>query len=380
MRARPDPAFFAVALLCLLRLALLAPALVPADLNLTYPFLDGDSHDWIANGLRLAGEDVRYSGRPPLLPLAIALLHRLSALSWLPVLLQALFLGTVLVFHTRAARLSDPGIRPAAFVVTLALLVNHSLADLSLQVMADVPASCLLFLAAEGFLRAGEAEPGRSRRWDLASGLCAGLAALTQSAGVLWIPAAGATALVHRRRDLRSPWLWAGLAAPVALPALWALVQPPAFGGGGSIAREQWGLVSLHGGSAPFYLYALASLLGLPGALLLVPGAVLAARRAGREPALFLSLALGSALALFFVFLYGFDAKRFLVYGVWPAGLLLAEVLARLSSRTSRAAFAAAAGLLLIGSALPLPTTGQDPTAVGLWPAPPVHLVAPAGV
>src|SRR5881628_1542732 len=101
MRARPDPAFFAVALLCLLRLALL----VPADLNLTYPFVGGDSHDWIANGLRLAGEDVRYSGRPPLLPLVIALLHRLSALSWLPLLLQGLFLATVLVFYRRAALL-----------------------------------------------------------------------------------------------------------------------------------------------------------------------------------------------------------------------------------------------------------------------------------
>ena len=26
-----------------------------ADLSLTYPFMDGDSHDWIANGLRLLG-------------------------------------------------------------------------------------------------------------------------------------------------------------------------------------------------------------------------------------------------------------------------------------------------------------------------------------
>ena len=65
-RARPDSLFFIVALLGLVRLALLAPELIPADLNLTYPFVGGDSHDWIANGLRLAGEDVRYSGRPPL--------------------------------------------------------------------------------------------------------------------------------------------------------------------------------------------------------------------------------------------------------------------------------------------------------------------------
>src|SRR5947209_406741 len=108
-RARPDSLFLIVALLGLVRLALLAPGLIPADLNLTYPFVGGDSHDWIANGLRLAGEDVRYSGRSPLLPLVIALLYRLSALSWLPLLLQGLFLATVLVFYRRAARLFPRG-------------------------------------------------------------------------------------------------------------------------------------------------------------------------------------------------------------------------------------------------------------------------------
>ncbi len=378
VRTRPDSLFFIVALLGLLRLALLAPELIPADLNLTYPFVGGDSHDWIANGLRLAGEDVRYSGRPPLLPLVIALLYRLSALSWLPLLLQGLFLATVLVFYRRAALLGDSDSRRAACVAALALLVNYSLGDFSLQVMADVPTSCLLFLAAVCFLRAGEVERERSWRWDLASGLLAGLAALTQSAGVLWTPVAMATALVHRRRDLRSPWLWVGLMAPVAFPALWMAMQPAALAGPGGHAADQWHFVALHAGSVPFYLFALASLLGIPGALLLAAGAVLlaaGARRAAGEPALFLSLGLAAALALFFVFLYSFDAKRFLAYGVWAAGLLLAGVLARLRRRI---AFYAAAGLLLAVSALPLPTAADDATAAGLWPAPPVYLVQAA--
>jgi hypothetical protein len=54
----------------------------------------------------------------------------------------------------------------------------------------------------------------------------------------------------------------------------------------------------------------------------------------------------------------------------------MAEALAR---PRSRMAFGAAAALLLAGSALPLPAAPSDPTAVGLWPVPPVHLVAPAG-
>jgi 4-amino-4-deoxy-L-arabinose transferase-like glycosyltransferase len=367
-----DPFLLVLVLLSLLHLALLAPGLVPADLNLTYPFMDGDSWDWIANGLRLAGEDVRYSGRSPLLPLTIALLHRLSALSWLPVLLQGLFLATVLAFYSLAARLVA---RRAAFAAALALLVNHSLTGLSLQVMADVPTSCLLLLAVRSFVLAGD-DGGRPGRRYLASGVFAGLAALTQSAGVLWTPAAGITAAVHRRRDLRSPWLWASLLAPLVLPALWAVVQPPSVFGPGGLARDQLRLLSLHAGSLPFYLSALGSLLGIPGALLLTAGAALAARRAARDPTRFLTLTLAAALALFFVFLYGYNAKRFLVYGIWLWGLCIAEALARLRSR---AAFGAAAALLLAGSALPLPTSVSEAAAVGIWPVPPVYLLDPAG-
>ena len=49
----------------LLDLLALLPGLVPRDLTLAYGFVDGDSYDWITNGLRLAGADVRYSGRSP---------------------------------------------------------------------------------------------------------------------------------------------------------------------------------------------------------------------------------------------------------------------------------------------------------------------------
>ena len=132
---RRDPLFGFLGLLAVLQALVLAVRLVYPDLNLDYPFMGGDSHDWIANGLRLAGHDVRSSGRAPMLPLLIALLERAGALSWLPVLLVALFHGTVLAFYTLAARLSSRG---AAFAAALALMVCHSLLGLSLQVMADV--------------------------------------------------------------------------------------------------------------------------------------------------------------------------------------------------------------------------------------------------
>ena len=352
--------------LCLLHLALLLPALVYPDLNLDYPFLDGDSPEWIAAGLRLAGHDVRDPGRSPLLPLVIALLDRLGALPWLPVVLQLVFHGTLLAFYALAAR---QGPRRAAFAVSLALLTSHSLHGMSLQVMADVPASCLLFLGGRAFVLAGSAP----RRY-LASGLLGGLSALTQSAGLLAAIPAALTVLVHRRRDLGSGWLWAGAFVFASLQALWIAARLLVFGSVGTIAARQWDLIEPGVGSVPFYLFSLVSLLGLPGAVLLGVGLVVAARAARRDAGRLFWLALFAVLAVFFVVLYDFDAKRFLVYLAWPAGLFLAEALVRLRRGP---AFAAAAGLLVAGSALPLPGAGNDPSWAALWPLPPVYAHAP---
>lgn len=343
---------------------LLAVRLVSGDLNLDYPFMDGDSWDWIGNGLFLAGSDVRYSGRAPLLPLAIAFLERLSALPWLPVLLQVLFSGTVLAFYDLAARFAP---RRAAFAAALALLTGYSLGSLSLQVMADVPASCLLFLAARSFVLAG-------RRY-LASGVLAGLSVLTQPAALLWGPAAALAFITRRREDLRSPWLWAGFASFLALPALWSLAKPLITrGAAGDVADRQWDLLAFHTGSAPFYFWSLLSLLGWPGFLLLAGGLALAARRAVRDGSTLFLLVLFSALIVFFVFLYDFNAKRFLVYPLWLGGLFIAEALGRIRSR---AAFGTAAALLVAGAALPLPLSGPFPDCAGLWPFPPVYACAP---
>jgi hypothetical protein len=358
--------FFSVlALLCLVRFAFLAAHLVYPDLNLDYPFLDGDSHDWIANGLAFAGHDVRFPGRPPLFPLTLALLDRLGALSWLPVLLQALFHATVLAFYGLAARLAP---RPAAFAAALALLLNHSLGSLSLQVMADVPASCLLFLAARAFVIAGSGGRGY-----LTSGVLAGLSGLTQQAALLWPIPVAATMLTLRRRDLRSHWFVAGVLAFVGMRVAWMAVKSLGLGGEG--LTDNWQNLRPHDGSG-FYLYNLAALLGWPGLLLLVAGAGLAAWKASREPRsaphLFI-LTLTVTLLVFFTFFYAFNARRFLAYAAWPAGLLIAEALGRLRGR---AVFGAAAALLCAGSALPLPGPGNDSAWLGVWPLPPVHAFA----
>lgn len=337
---RRDPLLGCLGLLAVLQAVALAAPLVYPDLNLDYPFMGGDSHDWIANGLRLAGHDVRYSGRAPVLPAAIALLERTGVLSWLPVLLVALFHGTVLAFYTLAARLSSRG---AAFAAALALMVCHPLLGLSLEVMADVPASCLLFLAARSFLLAR----GETRRYR-GAGLLGGLSAVTQPIGLILALPAGLTLLLRRREHLRSRAQWTGAALFATLPGLWMALRPG--GGEADIPSRQWDLVSFHLGSVPFYGRALLSLLGLPACVALAAGLWIAVRDVLRGGEVFV-VTLFAVLTGFFVFLYAWEAERFLAYPVWMAGLLIAMALARLP----RAAFAAAAVLVVAGAALPTP-------------------------
>jgi hypothetical protein len=353
---RRDPLLGFLGLLAVLQALVLSVRLVYPDLSLDYPFMDGDSHDWIANGLRLAGHDVRSSGRAPLLPLLIALLDRAGVLSWLPVLLVALFHGTVLAFYTLAARLSSRG---AAFATALALMVCHSLLGISLQIMADLPASCLLFLAARWFLL------GRYPR----AGLAGGLSALTQPVGVLLLVPAALTLLLHRRDHLKSRMLWIGAALFAALPGLWIAFRPA--GGQADIPSRQWDLVSLHFDSVPFYGWALLSMLGLPACVALAMGLIGAMREGGEAPLFVVSLF--AVLAGFFVFLYSWEAKRFLVYPVWMAGLLIAWALARLP----RTASILAAVLVIAGAARPLP--GEPPQIQRAWePRTPTRHLDPA--
>jgi len=388
--------------LCLATFAALAPRLVYPDLNLDYPFVDGDSHDWIANGLFIAGHDVRYSGRPPLLPLALALLDRLGLLSWWPVLGLALFLATIVGFYTLAARLFPPA---AAFAASLLLLADYSLQGLALDLMADVPAACLLLWSARAFLLARTA--GASGAADAAakpaaaaassprryawSGLLAGLSALTQPMALLLPLAAGVTMAARRRGDLATRWPWIGAALAFGCTGIWALVRHFAFAAYGESLLNHRRLLGFHLSAVRFYAGSLTSMLGTPACLLLAAGIVLAACRAwrGREPeqaaASLFSLLLFAGLLGFVVFFYLWDAKRLVVYAVWPAGLLIAEALsplARMKRPAGRLCFITVSALAIGGAALPLPEPARDGTWAAVSPLPPlaVHLANGAAV
>jgi hypothetical protein len=367
--------------LCLASSAALAPHLVYPDLNLDYPFVDGDSHDWIANGLFFAGDDVRYSGRPPLLPLMLALLDRVGLLRWWPLLGLAFFLATVVGFYTLAARLFPAA---AAFAAALLLLADYSLQGLALDLMADVPAACLLLWSARAFLTTPHP---RRYAW---CGLLAGLSALTQPMALLLPLAAGATLAARRRRDLASPWPWIGAALAFGLPGFWMLVRRIAFAAYGDSLLNHRKLLGFHLSAVRFYAASLVSLLGVPACLLLVAGIVLAGFRAwrGRDPeqaaASLFALLLFAVLLGFVVFFYLWDGKRFLVYAAWPAGLLIAAALsplARMTRPAGRLCFVAVSALAIGAAALPLPEPAHDGTWAAISPLPPLaaHLAVPTG-
>lgn len=379
--------------LCLAVFAVLAPHLVYPDLNLDYPFVDGDSHDWLANGLFFAGHDVRYSGRPPLLPLALALLDRLGLLPWWPVLGLALFLTTVVAFYTLAARLFPAA---AAFAAALLLLADYSLQGLALDLMADVPASCLLLWSARAFLLAGVDGPSgaagatRPRRY-VWSGLLAGLSALTQPMALLLPLAAAVTLAARRRRDLATRWPWIGAALALGGPVLWALVRRITFASYGESLLNHGRLLGFQLSGARFYAGSLVSMLGVPACLLLAAGIVIAGTRAwrGRDPeqaaASLFALLLFLSLLGFVVFFYLWDAKRFVVYAAWPAALLIAAALsplARLTRPAGRLCFAAVSALAIGAAALPLPEPARDGTWAAVSPLPPLaaHLATGGGV
>lgn len=352
--------------LCLVQLILLSGRLVVPDLISQYPFMAADSQDWIANGLWLAGFDVRYSVRPPVLPLMIAALERAGSLQVLPVILLLLSQLSVPMIY---CRLRGSCGRPIALTMALALLASYSWLGLGLEIMADVPAASLLFAGSWCFMRAVS---GRSR-WFLAGGVLIGLSAVTQQLALLFPLPAGCALLVHRRDQLREPALWAGAALGLIPFAAWSVHKAASFGTAGDVVMRHWSLVGFHVDSVGSYVLSGLSLLGLPLALFAVVGfAILAVRSRQHFDDAFVA---GMLLVIigFVVFFYQYHSKRLLVYAMPFALIAAAEAVRRLPSRPIRGA---AAVVVLLGSLMPLPVIASDDRWSAIWPIPPTYLHA----
>ncbi len=297
-------------------------ALRTPDLNWCYPYLSGDSYDWINNGMFWAGEAVLPSFRPPGLPLLIALLYRLGALSWLPVANFAALGAVAALLYRFLRRRHDPAIATFCAVV---FYMNDLSQDWTRWIGAELYATLAIVIAMLLFERAGE-EPRRYVPFGLAIGLgflvhyVAAPAALGFAAAVL----------AFRRPHLRRRELWIGAFLAAAPPAAWlafrwwhthVLPFDPETGHGVE------SLFHFTTGNLVFYFFTIPAVLGL----LLLPlyggGAARLAARPGvlRDSQVQAYLLPLVSLTGFWVFLYDWVDRRFVLY-LFPFLLpLLAE-------------------------------------------------------
>ncbi|MEO8586097.1 MAG: glycosyltransferase family 39 protein [Acidobacteriota bacterium] len=316
-------------------------SLIVPDLNWCYPYITSDSYDWINNGIFWAGAQVAPSLRPPGFPLLIAALWKLGALSFLPVL-NFLFLGL-----STAALYALLRERYDAWITAVAcwfFFANGYVQDLARYLMAETYAAPFLVLAALAFVRS-EREP---RAW-IAFGLFLGVGLLFAYVAVPAGIGFGAAFLVVARKDLRRKELWAGVAALALVVGSWLAFRLwfyRAHPGGPRHGVEALIRPSL--ANAPFYAYALVALVGLVPIALYVAGGI----RLARSPSAprWRAAVLGPlvAVSLFWLFVYDWADKRFLLYVLPFLVCFLAEglVLLRDLARRGRAAAAAAAGFL----------------------------------
>jgi hypothetical protein len=351
------------------QLALLAPRLVYPDLDLAYPFAGGDGLDWLANGLALAGADVRYTGRTPLVPLLLAGLERVGALPLFPVVQQLALCALAGVTFLWLRRAVAPA---AAAAAALALLASARLQALALEIGADLVAALLLAVALALVL-----DGGRRPLAYLGAGLAGGLSALAQSAGLGLGPAVAAGLLAARVPVRASRALAAGAAVFAALPLAWEALGPPGAGRHGIVGASQLSLLAPGPGNLPFYLGAGLGWLGWPAGVLLPWGALRALPRLRGEPARAIALTLWLGFTTFFAVAYRWPAARFVLYAAVPGSLFLAERLAAPRSRPRRLALAAA---VLLMAAWPRPPSASESAFVA-WPVPTVTVdpAAPPG-
>jgi hypothetical protein len=316
------------------------------DLNWCYRYLGPDSYDWIANGLSWAGAPVAMSQRPPGLPLVIALLWRSGALTLLP-LVNFLVVGvtTALLYGFLLRR------HPPAVAATAAWLFygNAYLQDLTRFVMAEIYATLFIVLAMRAFADAAE-DPPRYRAFGAWLGVGFLFHYATLPAGVGF----GVAILLTRRGDLRKRALWQGVAISAVLPGLWLIARWRHLATHPERHHAIEELVRFTLKNVPFYLVTGVALCGLALLPLYAAGALrLAVRPSVRRDAWRVAyLAPLFSLGVFFVLLYDWADKRFLVYLFPCAVCVLAEGLAVLAGFAARGpaprAFAAAAVLLAI--------------------------------
>ncbi|HHX43562.1 MAG TPA: hypothetical protein GX714_06185 [Chloroflexi bacterium] len=345
-------------------------ALIYDDLNLHYPFMFPDSYDWIANGLYHAGYAVRFTARAPGLPLIIAALTRADALRFLPFVNLAVMLGVLATCYRLYAR-AVAG--PAALVAVTLLYASYFFHSFPFWVLADL--YCLLFIALSlhEFLGAREAP----RRY-VTSALYLGVSAAFQYAGIVLLPAYGLVWFLCRRRT--PAWRYLGLAAVTLAVTLapWMLYRWVAFGDPLYSHVEQVQLVRWHLDSIPFYLFNTVGAVGIVACVIALVGLISALRR-GRDETLLLMILVLAGNILFWVLLYDWNERRFVLYWLVPIYYLVAHGVraAQTVARPGRWRWPLTTGLVVVLALYANLDVGSPLSVDRIALSPRHHLVAP---
>ena len=344
LKVRLPPALLA-ALAILGALPVIRSLVVP-DLNWCYPYMTADSYDWINNGLYWAGASVAPSLRPPGFPLLIAVLWKLGALPFLPVV-NFLFLGlSTAALYALLRERHDAwiaatacwfffanGLRPGPFSI------RHG-RDVCDTVPRPGDARVRQSRArAEGVDRIRPLPRRRVPLLDAAVPVAVGF-------GVAFVAVS--------RGDLRRSELWAGLIASAIVVGGWitfrwsfyrAHPRGPRHGVEALIRPSLSNLSS--------YAYAAIALMGLVPLALYLAGALRFVRSPSPPPR-WRAAVLGplTGLALFFGFAYDWADKRFLLYALPFLVCFLAEGLALLRDLARKGAVAAVASAGFLALAL----------------------------
>jgi len=294
--------------------------LIYPDLAYTYPFITFDGFQWILDADFYAGKDVTTAFRNPGLPLVIAVLGKLGAMRYLPLLTTAL-LGVFVVYL--ALLLVTERYRPWIVAVTVLLVfLNYTLQTTFDFVLADPWAMTLQLVAIHHLRRAKD-----DLRQLFPSVVAAALSFHFQYA-VAWLTPAFLYCWFVEIRPAAKSRQHADRIVLAAVALGLVLVAPPFlykwkhFGDPLFSNVTQFPLVRPHFFGMPYYAVNLLAYFGLPAAVVAVYGFFRSLGRGGFAG--FMSLCF-LCWAAFWVFLYSWLDSRFILYAVPFVAVAIAE-------------------------------------------------------
>jgi len=303
--------------------------LVYPDLAFTYPFITYDGFQWILDAGIYSGKDVTATFRNPGLPLVIALLAKLGATRYLPLLTTAL-LGVFIV--CLSLLLIRERYRPWSVAIAVLLVsFNYTLQTTFDFVLADQWALTLQIVAIDQLRRAKE-DPRHLYWFVLWAALSFhfqyAIVWLTPAFLVFWFLEIRPAAKSRRGAD-RSALLALALGVLLAAPPFlykWKRFGDPLYSN-----VIQFPLVRPHFFGIPYYGVSLLAYFGVPAALLAAYGFWKSAAKGGFAGLMNLCFLCWAA---FWVFLYVWLDSRFILYAVPFVAVALAEGLERIDLRS----------------------------------------------